>query len=76
MKDYLTAAAASGTIRACCIAQFVVMGIIIYDIEQTGAASASVRAVVSDWTPGEFHYHLDEPSIFPGGPSALIGSAV
>lgn len=75
-KDYLRGAAASGTIRACCIAQFVLMGIIVYDIEQTGTPSASVRAVVSDWTPGEFHYHLDEPSIFPGGPSALSGSAV
>lgn len=74
-KDYLKAAAASGTIRACCIAQFVVMGIIIYDIEKTGAAWASVRAVVSDWTPGELHYHLDEPSIFPSG-SALGRSAI
>lgn len=75
-KEYLTARAASGTIRACCIVQFVLMGIVIYDIEQTGAASASVRAVVNDWTPGEFHYHLDEPTLFPGGPSALNGSAI
>lgn len=63
-KDHLTHAAASGAIRACCIVQFVLMGPIIYDVEQTGAAAASVRAVVNDWTPGEFHYHLDEPSIF------------
>lgn len=73
-KDHLTLAAASGATRACCIVQFVLMGVIIYDVEQTGAAAASVRAVVNDWTQGDFHYNLDEPSIFAGGPSSLEAS--
>lgn len=73
-KDYLRTAAGSRTIRACCIAQLVVLGLITFDIEEAGAPAASVRAVVTDWTPGDFHYHLDEPSIFPS-PSATKASS-